>query len=401
MVDFCDLRWTRYSNLSLVLSIAIASQLRGQETQEAEAANAPKPFSVRLVDVAGKPVAGAEVGVAACIGSDIRDLAAKDQTQWYYNQHARSDADGIARLSDAGQLDLLALIARHEKRKLSAVAELDTSRLKDPVELTLVPEIELTGQAVCPELEQRGRPISEVVVYVRSADNTILECSFDDPTVRLSLPPGDYEFEAYASTTHAIKKSIRVAGQPQRQTLEPFPLHATNLALLEGRPAPEIPGIVGWKNSAPIQLADLRGDCVLLEFWGYWCGPCVYRMPALFELYDKYHDRGLKVIAVHVDLAADGEPKVDTAQKLDERLSEIRTTLWKGRDLPFPVALVSGEPTPYREGIEVKARSAAAAVFGIRSYPTQVLIDRHGNVVRRFFPDEKGVALLEKTLAEN
>jgi hypothetical protein len=37
---------------------------------------------------------------------------------------------------------------------------------------------------------------------------------------------------------------------------------------------------------------------------------------------------------------------------------------------------------------------------GIVGYPTQILIDRRGNVVGQFILDEQGLMLLEKTLAE-
>jgi len=36
---------------------------------------------------------------------------------------------------------------------------------------------------------------------------------------------------------------------------------------------------------------------------------------------------------------------------------------------------------------------------GIIFYPSQVLIDRRGNVGGKFFPNAEGIALLEKTLA--
>ena len=91
--------------------------------------------------------------------------------------------------------------------------------------------------------------------------------------------------------------------------MQPIDLPATRLALLVGTPAPELVGVAGWKNGPTAKLADLKGKCVILDFWGYWCGPCVHRMPDLFKLYDKYHDSGLEVIGVHVDLGGDEKAK--------------------------------------------------------------------------------------------
>ncbi len=48
-------------------------------------------------------------------------------------------------------------------------------------------------------------------------------------------------------------------------------------------------------------LSHYRGNVVLLEFWGAWCTPCKKSMPHLQNLYTRYHNRGLVVIAVSTD----------------------------------------------------------------------------------------------------
>jgi thiol-disulfide isomerase/thioredoxin len=93
-------------------------------------------------------------------------------------------------------------------------------------------------------------------------------------------------------------------------------------------PAPELVGVTGWKNGPPVKLADFKGKCVILDFWGYWCGPCVHEMPDLFKLYDKYHELGLEVVGIHIDLGEDEKEPVDSADKLDERLSKIRKNIY-------------------------------------------------------------------------
>ena len=62
-----------------------------------------------------------------------------------------------------------------------------------------------------------------------------------------------------------------------------FDLAASNLAKLIGKPAPELAGIKGWKNSDPLRFEELRGKVVVLEFFGYWCGPCVHKNPRAFS----------------------------------------------------------------------------------------------------------------------
>ncbi len=137
-----------------------------------------------------------------------------------------------------------------------------------------------------------------------------------------------------------------------------------------------------------MKLADLKGKVVLLEFWGYWCGPCIGSMPLLFDLHEKFADKGLVIIGVHVD--ADGE--IDTAKKLDEKLVEYKKDVWKGKDLPFPTLLTSGKVTSHEDNF---SRGKMAEKYGIRSYPSTILIDREGKVVGKFHAGDSKKALEE------
>ena len=74
---------------------------------------------------------------------------------------------------------------------------------------------------------------------------------------------------------------------------------------LPGKPAPEI-SASSWFNTEPLDLKQLTGKVVLLDFWATWCGPCVANLPKVEALAAKYADRGFKVIGVH---SADGGDK--------------------------------------------------------------------------------------------
>ena len=50
-------------------------------------------------------------------------------------------------------------------------------------------------------------------------------------------------------------------------------------------------------DGTPFKLSELRGEYVVLDFWGSWCGPCLRDIPRLMELYAKYGD---KVVFVSV-----------------------------------------------------------------------------------------------------
>ena len=39
----------------------------------------------------------------------------------------------------------------------------------------------------------------------------------------------------------------------------------------------------------------------IIDFWASWCGPCLYEMPRVAELYNKYKDKGLGIISISLD----------------------------------------------------------------------------------------------------
>jgi len=161
---------------------------------------------------------------------------------------------------------------------------------------------------------------------------------------------------------------------------------------LIGRPAPELRKIKGWKNSGPMTLAELRGKYVLLDFWGYWCGPCLRDIPHLMAIYDAFSDRGLMVIGIHDD-------SLESIDELDERLATAREKIWMGRDFNFPVALDGGGRTRIT-GTDETAPGATTASYGVKMFPTTLLIGADGKVIGRFHApslDDK-ISKLEKLL---
>jgi thiol-disulfide isomerase/thioredoxin len=367
-------------------------------------AEEPKAFRARqvpfqLIDDQGQPVVGADVGFRADTGSHYTERAKSEGTEWVYQSHRRSDASGIVKMDHRmNRFRRVSIIARHEQRKLTAFADVDPDKTKLPIVLTLRPEQTVVGRVVCPELH---REIKWLVVYVNVEGNRMLGTIHDSADFELALPPGKYSLQVYGVDTHHSQPMIEVKADANPLRLEPITLQATRLALIEGQPAPEISDVVAWKNSPSLKLADLRGKCVIVEFWGYWCSACVLGMPKLFAIYDEYHDQGLEVIGVHIDLGESEQTPVATVAELNKRLAQIRNEKWSGRDLPFPTALVLGKPTPYGERTDQQALSAAAAAFGVIHYPTRILIDRAGRVVGEFNPNDEGMELLKQKLAEN
>lgn len=63
--------------------------------------------------------------------------------------------------------------------------------------------------------------------------------------------------------------------------------------------APEIQVSGEWLNSSALQLADLKGKVVLLDFMTYSCINCIRTFPYLEAWHQAYKDNGLVVIGIH------------------------------------------------------------------------------------------------------
>ena len=65
-----------------------------------------------------------------------------------------------------------------------------------------------------------------------------------------------------------------------------------------GDPAPALQ-VAEWLQGGPIALNEGKGSKIyVVEFWATWCPPCRVTIPHLTELYKKYKDQGLEVVAI-------------------------------------------------------------------------------------------------------
>ena len=118
--------------------------------------------------------------------------------------------------------------------------------------------------------------------------------------------------------------------------------------------APELNGGTGWLNTdRPLYIKDLKGKLVLLDFWAYACINCMHVIPDLKRLEAKY-SKELVVIGVH------------SAKFTNESDSDnIRQAILRyGIDHPV---VNDSEFRIWRS-------------YGVRSWPTLVLIDPDGYV---------------------
>ncbi len=104
-----------------------------------------------------------------------------------------------------------------------------------------------------------------------------------------------------------------------------------------------------------MELSDLKGKVVLIDFWASWCGPCRRENPAVVALYKKYKDDGFTILSVSLDK--------DKAKWI--AAIEKDGLVWPNHvsDLKFWQAKV-------------------ARLYGVNSIPYTVLLDKDGNIIR-------------------
>jgi YVTN family beta-propeller protein len=119
--------------------------------------------------------------------------------------------------------------------------------------------------------------------------------------------------------------------------------------------APELTGGRGWLNTdKPLSLAALKGKVVLLDFWTYGCINCIHIIPDLKRLEQKYANQ-LVVIGVH------------SAKFENEKETENIRRIILRYEIEHPV---------YND-----AEFRVWQSYGVRAWPTQVLIDPAGYVI--------------------
>ena len=71
------------------------------------------------------------------------------------------------------------------------------------------------------------------------------------------------------------------------------------LMLGDEGPLPPLAGLGPWINSEPLNLEQLRGKVVVIDFWTYSCINCLRSIPYVRAWHERYAKDGLVVIGVH------------------------------------------------------------------------------------------------------
>lgn len=143
---------------------------------------------------------------------------------------------------------------------------------------------------------------------------------------------------------------------------------ARKLQLAVGSSAPEFTGRT--IDGHEFKLSDYRGKVVLVDFYGFWCGPCKASLPHLRELAKLHAEKPFAIIGVNHG---------DGPEAYKRGLEEHRITWTSAFQGP---------------------RAAISELYDIRAYPTFFLLDREGVIAAKGHSSAEVAAEIERLLAE-
>lgn len=123
-------------------------------------------------------------------------------------------------------------------------------------------------------------------------------------------------------------------------------------------------------NGKMVNLTDLRGKYVLVDFWASWCGPCRAENPNVVNAFNKYKDKGFTVLGVSFDQNREKWLQAVQADKLTwTQVSDLKG--WGNE---------------------------AGKLYGISSIPQNLLLDKEGKIIAKNLRGAELEAKLEEVI---
>ncbi len=234
----------------------------------------------RVLGPDGEPAADVEV-------ARIWDIGASGMTS---SHSVTTGGDGGFVRREALYGKQILLMALDGERELGGLVRIGGEQ-SETVTIRMEPLVEVSGQI---RLKGSRQPLRQpgVVFTTREGHLTVARCLLPDGNFSARLPPGRYLVYYEAEGAEIRGEYVTLDSKKKSRNLGRIALKPSVLTRKAGRRAPALHVSDARGIDPGIDLDDLRGKWIAIEFWAHWCGPCVQDgLPRLTRLYRKYADK--------------------------------------------------------------------------------------------------------------
>ena len=143
---------------------------------------------------------------------------------------------------------------------------------------------------------------------------------------------------------------------------------AKQLQLQPGKGAPDFTLLDD--TGKKVSLSNYKGKIVFLDFWGTWCSPCIAELPINNELRKRFIGRDAVFIYISVG---------DSEEKWHQAIDKYNLKSSAGIQLHSPDNIV-------------------ASSYQVYAYPTHILINRNGSIIKTNIPITSDVSEIESMI---
>jgi len=103
-----------------------------------------------------------------------------------------------------------------------------------------------------------------------------------------------------------------------------------------------------------VELAQFKGQVLVIDFWATWCPPCREAIPELIAMKKKYGPRGFDIVGI----------------SMDENPARVVPPFIEQYGINYPVVMA-----------DAQVPSDFGGIYGL---PTTFIVDRNGNIAQRY-----------------